>query len=57
MPVYVALGGWLGIQGAEAVAGNLETLVAWWSHLGGFVSGMILILPFRRFRGRSGARP
>ncbi|WP_192499053.1 rhomboid family intramembrane serine protease [Skermanella pratensis] len=55
VPVYVALGGWLGIQGVEAMAGDLEALVAWWSHLGGFVTGMILILPFRRFRGRFGA--
>ena len=57
VPVYVALGGWLGIQGLEAVAADLEAMVAWWSHLGGFVTGTILVLPFRHSRGQSGARP
>lgn len=57
VPVYVALGGWLGIQVVEAVAGNLEDMVAWWSHLGGYVTGTILILPFRHRRGRIGTKP
>ena len=35
--------------------------VAWWAHIGGFVAGAVLVLPFRRrdvpLFERDGARP
>ncbi|EWY40981.1 membrane protein [Skermanella stibiiresistens SB22] len=48
VPVYVALGGWLGIQIMEAVTGGPDNTVAWWAHLGGFLTGAVLVAIFRR---------
>jgi len=53
IPALVFLGLWFVIQflsglltvGTEASAG-----VAWWAHVGGFLTGMILLFPFRRRR-------
>jgi membrane associated rhomboid family serine protease len=55
LPALIVLGFWfvlqffsglasLGYQTAEAGG------IAWWAHIGGFVSGFILILPMRKFR-------
>jgi membrane associated rhomboid family serine protease len=32
--------------GVEASGGG----VAWWAHVGGFVTGMALVFPFRKYR-------
>lgn len=48
MSLYAVVAGWLGIQLAEALTGGPDGTVAWLSHLGGFVTGMILALPFAR---------
>jgi membrane associated rhomboid family serine protease len=48
VPLLAAMGGWLGIQLAEAFSGDPEGTVAWLAHLGGFVAGMILVFPFSR---------
>lgn len=55
LPALVVLGLWfvlqffsglasLGYQTAEAGG------IAWWAHIGGFVAGLILILPMRKFK-------
>jgi membrane associated rhomboid family serine protease len=51
VPLLAAMGGWLGIQLAEAFSGDPEGTVAWLAHLGGFVAGMILVFPFSRRAG------
>lgn len=56
IPALVFLGLWFVIQflsglltvGTEASAG-----VAWWAHVGGFLTGMVLLFPFRRGRSAS----
>jgi membrane associated rhomboid family serine protease len=54
-PAYVILGFWFVLQffngllslgyGTAGMAG-----VAWWAHIGGFLAGLILVLPFRKYR-------
>ena len=46
--LYAAVAGWFGIQLAEALTGGPDGAVAWLSHLGGFVAGIILALPLAR---------
>ena len=50
LPAFVVLGLWMGLQ---VVSAYLDTGaegggVAWWAHIGGFVAGCILVIPFRR---------
>jgi membrane associated rhomboid family serine protease len=41
-------------SGTAAVAGSQQVGgIAWWAHIGGFVSGMLLCRPFRRRRRRT----
>lgn len=51
IPALVLLGLWIAIQvlNGMAVAGGAPG-VAWFAHIGGFLAGMILILPFRGLR-------
>jgi membrane associated rhomboid family serine protease len=51
VPALVLLGLWIGIQvvNGMAVSGGAPG-VAWFAHIGGFLAGMILILPFRGMR-------
>jgi membrane associated rhomboid family serine protease len=51
IPALVLLGLWIGIQvvNGMAVSGGAPG-VAWFAHIGGFLAGMILILPFRGMR-------
>lgn len=51
LPAFLVLLSWIGFQfislaasGARPDAGG----TAWWAHIGGFATGIILILPFRR---------
>ncbi|MGB0721347.1 MAG: rhomboid family intramembrane serine protease [Gammaproteobacteria bacterium] len=46
LPAYVVLGAWIGIQFLSL--GQADSNVAWWAHIGGFVAGVLLIVPFRR---------
>jgi membrane associated rhomboid family serine protease len=51
LPAVVVLGMWFVIQFFNGLAsvGRVETGgVAWWAHIGGFIAGLVLILPFRR---------
>jgi len=44
------LGFWIGYQflSASMAAGGAGGGVAWWAHIGGFVAGVILIVPMRK---------
>jgi len=52
LPAVLVLGGWFLVQFLNGVASlnvNVQTGgVAWWAHIGGFVSGMILMPLFRQ---------
>ena len=45
LPAVLVLGGWIGLQFFSL---NSDDGTAWWAHIGGFLAGMILIVPFRR---------
>jgi len=54
LPAWVVLGFWIGLQVLSAamdtggaVGGNGGG-VAWWAHIGGFIAGVILVIPMRR---------
>ena len=50
LPAYVVLGFWIGYQflSASVAAGGAGGGVAWWAHIGGFIAGVILIIPMRQ---------
>ncbi len=60
--LYV-LGLWFGLQFVSvALAGGQLGGVAYWAHIGGFIAGMVLILPFRKkgfplFASKRAVRP
>lgn len=45
LPAVFVLGGWIGIQFLSL---GSETNTAWWAHIGGFMAGMVLVVPFRQ---------
>jgi membrane associated rhomboid family serine protease len=47
LPAFIVLGSWIFLQvvGLNQGAGSD---VAWWAHIGGFIAGALLIVPFRR---------
>jgi membrane associated rhomboid family serine protease len=47
LPAWIVLGSWIGFQFLNLNAGAGSD-VAWWAHIGGFVAGAVLIVPFRR---------
>ncbi|MBO32640.1 MAG: rhomboid family intramembrane serine protease [Rhodospirillaceae bacterium] len=47
LPAIIVLGGWIGLQFLSLSSGE-ESNTAWWAHIGGFLAGMILVVPFRR---------
>jgi membrane associated rhomboid family serine protease len=50
LPAFVVLGLWFGLQALSAYVemGGKEGGVAWWAHIGGFLAGAVLVIPFRR---------
>jgi membrane associated rhomboid family serine protease len=50
LPAWVVLGFWIGFQffSAAMAAGGAGGGVAWWAHIGGFIAGVVLIIPMRR---------
>lgn len=55
LPAFIVLLGWFGIQLLNGVASLSAAQtgtggVAYWAHVGGFVTGMVLVLPFSRKR-------
>ena len=47
LPAWIVLGSWILLQVIN-LGGGIEKEVAWWAHIGGFIAGAILIVPFRR---------
>jgi membrane associated rhomboid family serine protease len=45
LPAYMVLLIWIGLQLLNASTG-METGVAVWAHIGGFVAGLVLVKPF-----------
>ncbi|MDA1090342.1 MAG: rhomboid family intramembrane serine protease [Proteobacteria bacterium] len=50
LPAWVVLGLWIAMQflSASAATGGEGGGVAWWAHIGGFIAGVVLIVPMRR---------
>lgn len=48
LPTYAVLGLWIAIQIVSAALDDGTESTAWWAHIGGFVAGMVLILPMRQ---------
>ena len=46
VPAYLLLGAWLAFQ-IYAALSDPNAGIAWWAHIGGFVAGAILIIPFK----------
>jgi membrane associated rhomboid family serine protease len=44
LPAILVLGAWIGMQFLSL---NSNDGTAWWAHIGGFLAGMILVVPFR----------
>ncbi len=49
LPAWILLLAWIGFQFYSAAlnGANGQEAIAWWAHIGGFVVGMILIVPLR----------
>lgn len=55
LPALVVLGFWFVIQFFSGIASlGYQTAggggVAWWAHIGGFVAGLLLVIPLRKFQ-------
>ena len=49
LPAFVVLGLWIAFQVWNAATSTPDQPgVAWWAHVGGFVAGALLIVPFKR---------
>ena len=46
LPAYLILALWLLTQIASVLFG-IGGQIAWWAHIGGFVAGALLVVPFR----------
>ena len=47
LPAFLVLVAWLLFQFYSVSAASGDAGVAWWAHIGGFLAGMILIVPMR----------
>lgn len=47
LPAWIVLGSWIGLQFLN-LNNSTASDVAWWAHIGGFIAGAILIVPFRK---------
>jgi membrane associated rhomboid family serine protease len=49
LPAYVVLGLWIVFQLVNAaIADTGQPGVAWWAHIGGFIAGVVLVVPMRQ---------
>ncbi len=47
LPAYLLLFGWVVFQFYNVLSSDANNVVAWWAHIGGFMTGMILIAPLK----------
>jgi membrane associated rhomboid family serine protease len=47
LPAYLLLIAWIIFQFYSATSLTEENTVAWWAHIGGFITGMVLIIPMK----------
>ncbi len=57
IPAYVFLGFWFMLQfftGTFSLLASSHNVggIAWWAHVGGFVGGLVMLIPLRRSRNR-----
>ena len=55
LPAYIILGLWFILQffNGMLLLGNSTAGmggIAWWAHIGGFIAGLLLVIPFRKYR-------
>jgi membrane associated rhomboid family serine protease len=55
LPAFIILGFWFVLQfinGMVSLGYATSGMggVAWWAHIGGFIAGLLLVLPFRKYR-------
>jgi membrane associated rhomboid family serine protease len=55
LPAYIILGFWFVLQFFNGILSIGYTPVgmggvAWWAHIGGFISGLMLVIPLRKYR-------
>lgn len=48
VPAYLVLGGWFLLQILSLASADPKDDVAWWAHIGGFMTGLILTLILRK---------
>lgn len=48
IPAYWALGGWIALQFFEVYMSSDDSNVAWWAHIGGFATGILLVFVIRK---------
>lgn len=59
LPAWIVLGSWIGLQliSGWIDQGGQGGGVAWWAHVGGFVAGVVLVVPFSWGRSRLHSAP
>ena len=55
MPAYIILGFWFALQFFNGIVSLRNATigiggVAWWAHIGGFIAGLLLVIPSRKYR-------
>ena len=55
LPAFVVLGLWFVLQFFNSILSLGHTAasmggVAWWAHVGGFITGLLFVIPFRKYR-------
>jgi membrane associated rhomboid family serine protease len=52
VPALLVIGSWFTLQLLYSLFGPISGAIAWWSHVGGFVAGLLLALLLRLLPGR-----
>jgi membrane associated rhomboid family serine protease len=55
LPAFIVLGFWFVLQFFNGIlslgyASSGMRGVAWWAHIGGFIAGLLLVIPFKKYR-------
>lgn len=52
VPALLVIGSWFTLQLLYSLFGPISSPIAWWSHVAGFIAGVVTALIFRLFSGR-----